>query len=99
MLRRNTLSRDDPSYRISLHRRVSCEPDSRAWRATRPAAARICCWRSKVSRQRPPGCRKSSKNGGLDPGDPVLASYPVGTEPEQMWEHGNVMLGFMQRND
>jgi hypothetical protein len=25
---------------------------------------------------------------------PVLHHYPVSTEPEEMWEHGNVMLGF-----
>jgi hypothetical protein len=25
---------------------------------------------------------------------PFLHHYPVSTEPEQMWEHGNVMLGF-----
>jgi len=25
---------------------------------------------------------------------PLLHHYPVSTEPEEMWEHGNVMLGF-----
>src|SRR5262249_16052387 len=25
---------------------------------------------------------------------PLLHRYPVSTEPEEMWEHGNVMLGF-----
>jgi predicted TIM-barrel fold metal-dependent hydrolase len=25
---------------------------------------------------------------------PLLHNYPVSTEPEEMWEHGNVMLGF-----
>lgn len=25
---------------------------------------------------------------------PLLHAYPVSTEPEEMWEHGNVMLGF-----
>ena len=25
---------------------------------------------------------------------PLLHHYPVSTEPEDMWEHGNVMLGF-----
>jgi hypothetical protein len=25
---------------------------------------------------------------------PLLHHYPVSTEPEKMWEHGNVMLGF-----
>ncbi len=25
---------------------------------------------------------------------PLLHTYPVSTEPEEMWEHGNVMLGF-----
>src|ERR1700729_814129 len=27
-------------------------------------------------------------------GIPLLHHYPVGTEPEELWEHGNVMLGF-----
>jgi hypothetical protein len=25
---------------------------------------------------------------------PLLHHYPVSTEPEETWEHGNVMLGF-----
>jgi hypothetical protein len=25
---------------------------------------------------------------------PLLHHHPVSTEPEEMWEHGNVMLGF-----
>ena len=25
---------------------------------------------------------------------PLLHHYPVSTEPDEMWEHGNVMLGF-----
>jgi hypothetical protein len=25
---------------------------------------------------------------------PLLHHYPVSTEPEELWEHGNVMLGF-----
>ena len=25
---------------------------------------------------------------------PFLHHYPVSTEPEEMWEQGNVMLGF-----
>jgi predicted TIM-barrel fold metal-dependent hydrolase len=25
---------------------------------------------------------------------PLLHHYPVSTEPEEVWEHGNVMLGF-----
>jgi hypothetical protein len=25
---------------------------------------------------------------------PLLHHYPVSTEPEAMWEHGNIMLGF-----
>src|ERR1700738_5464620 len=25
---------------------------------------------------------------------PLLHHYPVSTEPEEMWEHGKVMLGF-----
>ena len=25
---------------------------------------------------------------------PLLHHYPVSTEPEEMWEHGNAMLGF-----
>jgi predicted TIM-barrel fold metal-dependent hydrolase len=25
---------------------------------------------------------------------PLLHRYPVSTEPEELWEHGNVMLGF-----
>jgi hypothetical protein len=25
---------------------------------------------------------------------PLLHHYPVSAEPEEMWEHGNVMLGF-----
>jgi hypothetical protein len=25
---------------------------------------------------------------------PLLHHYPVSTEPEEMWEHANVMLGF-----
>ena len=25
---------------------------------------------------------------------PLLHHYPVSTEPEEMWQHGNVMLGF-----
>jgi predicted TIM-barrel fold metal-dependent hydrolase len=25
---------------------------------------------------------------------PLLHHYPVSTEPEEQWEHGNVMLGF-----
>jgi hypothetical protein len=37
-------TRDRRFESTSLHRRVSCEPDFGAWRATRPAAAPICCW-------------------------------------------------------
>ena len=29
---------------------------------------------------------------------PLLHHYPVSTEPEEMWEHGNVMLGFVRLN-
>ena len=25
---------------------------------------------------------------------PLLHHYPVSTEPEEVWKHGNVMLGF-----
>ena len=25
---------------------------------------------------------------------PLLHHYPVSTEPEELWEHGNIMLGF-----
>ena len=44
---------------------------------------------------RPPGCRRSWKRWKLRPASSrCLHHYPVSTEPEEMWEHGNVMLGF-----
>jgi len=45
-----------------------------------------------------PGCRRCSKRWRPDPRYPTVAPLSGSTEPEELWEHGNVMLGSTPRS-